>query len=110
MHEHKQPEIKEKSFISHVPNPPSLFPLYFTYLLLFLYSQRHWGNTRIVPFLERRCCSDYELPAPNGTGIIKLPVGTGVYILVLGIHFDPTYLTRTGEVRLRPVHRGKQTQ
>jgi len=37
------------------------------------------------------CCSDYELPAPTGTGTIKLPAGTGVYIPVLGIHFDPTY-------------------
>ena len=31
------------------------------------------------------------MPAPAGTGTIKLPVGTGVYIPVLGIHFDPTY-------------------
>jgi hypothetical protein len=45
----------------------------------------------ILPFLERRCCSNYELPAPTGTGTIKLPVGTGVYVPVLGIHFDPTY-------------------
>jgi len=45
----------------------------------------------IVPFLERMCCSDYELPVPTGTGTIKLPVGTGVYIPVLGIQFDPTY-------------------
>jgi len=45
----------------------------------------------IVPFLDRKCCSDYELPAPTGTGTIKLPVGTGVYIPVLGIHFDPTF-------------------
>jgi len=45
----------------------------------------------ILPFLDRMCCSDYELPAPAGTGTIKLPVGTGVFIPVLGIHFDPTY-------------------
>jgi cytochrome P450 family 6 len=45
----------------------------------------------ILPFLERKCCNDYEMPAPAGTGTIKLPVGTGVYIPVLGIHFDPTY-------------------
>jgi cytochrome P450 family 6 len=45
----------------------------------------------IVPFLERKCCIDYELPAPNGNGTITLPAGTGVYIPVLGIHHDPTY-------------------
>jgi cytochrome P450 family 6 len=45
----------------------------------------------IVPFLERKCCIDYELPAPNGNGTIILPAGTGVYIPVLGIHFDATY-------------------
>jgi len=45
----------------------------------------------IIPFLERMCCSDYELPAPNGKGTIKLPAGTGVYIPILGIHFDATY-------------------
>jgi len=45
----------------------------------------------IVTFLDRMCYSDYELPAPTGTGTIKLPAGTGVYIPVLGIQFDPTY-------------------
>jgi len=45
----------------------------------------------ILPFLERKCCSGYELPNPTGTGTIKLPAGTGVYIPVLGIHLDPTY-------------------
>jgi cytochrome P450 family 6 len=45
----------------------------------------------ILPFLERKCCSKYELPTPNGNGTITLPAGTGVYIPVLGIHHDPTY-------------------
>jgi cytochrome P450 family 6 len=45
----------------------------------------------IVPFLERKSCSDYELPAPNGNGTVTLPAGTGVYILVLALHHDPTY-------------------
>jgi cytochrome P450 len=45
----------------------------------------------IVSFLERKCCIDYELQAPDGNGTIILPAGTGVYISVLGTHFDPTY-------------------
>jgi len=45
----------------------------------------------IISFLDRNCCSDYELPAPTGTGTITLPAGTGVYIPVLGLHFDATY-------------------
>ena len=45
----------------------------------------------IFPFLERRSCSDYELPAHNGNGTITLPAGTGVYIPVLGLHFDATF-------------------
>jgi cytochrome P450 family 6 len=44
-----------------------------------------------LPFLDRKCCSDYELPAANGIGTIKLPAGTGVYIPVLALHYDPTY-------------------
>jgi cytochrome P450 family 6 len=44
-----------------------------------------------LPFLDRKCCSDYELPAPNGNGTITLPAGTGVYIPVLALHYDPTY-------------------
>jgi hypothetical protein len=91
MHEHKQPEIKEKSIISHIPNPQSLFPLYFTSLLSVPMFTETLRKYPILPFLERSCCSDYELPAPTGTGTIRLPVGTGVYIPVLGIHFDPTY-------------------
>jgi cytochrome P450 family 6 len=45
----------------------------------------------ILPFLERSCCIEYDLPAPAGTGTIKLPVGTAVYIPVLDIYYDPTY-------------------
>jgi len=45
----------------------------------------------IGPFLERKCCSDYELPAYKGNETITLPAGTGVYIPVLGLHFDATY-------------------
>jgi cytochrome P450 family 6 len=45
----------------------------------------------IVPFLERKCCSDYQLPAHTGNGTITLPAGNGVYISVLGLHFDATY-------------------
>jgi cytochrome P450 family 6 len=45
----------------------------------------------IVPFLERECCSEYQLPAQNGNGTVTLPAGTGVYIPVLGIQFDPLY-------------------
>jgi cytochrome P450 family 6 len=45
----------------------------------------------ILPFLERMCCSDYELPEPNGNGTITLPASTGVYIPVLALHHDPTY-------------------
>jgi cytochrome P450 family 6 len=44
-----------------------------------------------LPFLERKCCSDYELPAPNRNGTIKLPAGTGVYIPALALHYDPMY-------------------
>jgi cytochrome P450 family 6 len=45
----------------------------------------------VFPFLERKCCSDYKLPAPSGNETITLPAGTGVYIPVLAIHHDPTY-------------------
>ena len=45
----------------------------------------------ILPFLERKSCGDYELTAPNGNGTITLPDGTGVYIPVLGLHYDATY-------------------
>jgi cytochrome P450 family 6 len=87
----KHPEIKEKSFIFHEPKNQLLFPLYLTSVLsvpLFTETLRKYP---IVPFVERKCCIDYELPAPTGTGTITLPAGIGVYIPVLGFHFDPTY-------------------
>jgi cytochrome P450 family 6 len=45
----------------------------------------------IVPFLDRKCFSDYELPSPSGNGTITLPAGTGVFVSVLGIQHDPQY-------------------
>jgi cytochrome P450 family 6 len=44
-----------------------------------------------LPFLDRMCNSDYELPSPTGNGTVTLLAGTGVYIPVLGLHHDPTY-------------------
>ena len=67
------------------------FASYFTSLLSVPVFTETLRKHPIVTFLDRICCSDYELPAPNGTGTIKLPAGTGVYIPLLGIHFDPTY-------------------
>jgi hypothetical protein len=68
-----------------------LLPLYFTSLLsvpIFTETLRMYP---IAPFLERVCCSDYELSAHTGTGKITLPASTGVYIPVLGLHFDAKY-------------------
>jgi cytochrome P450 family 6 len=45
----------------------------------------------LLAVLDRKCCSDYELPAPTGNGTITLPAGTGVCIPVLALHHDPTY-------------------
>jgi cytochrome P450 family 6 len=45
----------------------------------------------ILPFLDRMCFSDYELPSPSGNGTITLPAGVGVYVPVLGIQHDPQY-------------------
>ena len=45
----------------------------------------------ILPFPDRMCYSDYELPAPTGNGTITLPAEPGVYISKLGLHYDPTY-------------------
>jgi len=44
-----------------------------------------------LPFLDRMCISDYELPSFSGNGTITLPAGTGIYIPVLALHFDPMY-------------------
>jgi len=86
-----QPEFKQRSIISHVPNDQSLFPLYFTSLLSVPMFTETLRKYPILAFLERKCCSEYELPAPTGNGTIKLPASTGVYIPVLGLHFDATY-------------------
>jgi hypothetical protein len=78
LHAHKQPEIKEKSFISQLPNDQSLFSLYCTSQLpvpVFTETLRMYP---IIPFLERKCCSDYFLAAPTGTGTITLPAGTEI--------------------------------
>ena len=90
MRTHKKPDIKEKSLMSHVPNDQLLFPLYFTSLTVPVFTET-LRKYPIIPFLERKCCIDYELPAPTGTGTVKLPAGTGVYIPVLALHHDPTY-------------------
>ena len=45
----------------------------------------------ILPFLDRTCLSDYELPSPSGNGTITLPAGTSVFISVLGAQNDPKY-------------------
>jgi len=91
LHAHRQPEIKEKSFTSHVTNAHLLFCLYFTSLLSVPMFTETLRKHPILPFLDRKCCIDYELPAPTGNRTIKLPIGTGVYIPVLGFHYDPKY-------------------
>jgi cytochrome P450 family 6 len=77
--------------VSHVSNYQNLLHLYFTSLLTVLVFTETLRKYPILPFMERKCCSDFELPAPNGNGTITLPAGTGIYIPLLGIHYDPTY-------------------
>jgi hypothetical protein len=86
-----QPELKQRSIISHIPNDQSLFILYFTSLLSFSMFTETLRKYPIIPFLERKCCSEYELPAPTGNRTVALPAGTGVYIPVLALHYDRTY-------------------
>jgi len=73
----------------------------------------------LVPFLKRMCCSDYELPTPNGNGTIIHPAGTGVYVSVSGLHFDATYFpepenfdpdrfTEENEIHIFPFGQGPQ--
>ena len=45
----------------------------------------------ILPFLDRTCVSDYELPSPSGNGTVTLPAGTAIFVSVLGIQHDPQY-------------------
>jgi len=91
LHAHKQPEIKENSFVSHVTNAHLLFSLYFTSLLSIPMFTETLRKYPILPFLDRKCCIDYELPAPTGNRTTKLPVGIGVYIPVFGTHYNPNY-------------------
>ena len=91
MRTHKELDIKEKPFISHVPNDQLLFSLYFASLLSVPVFTETLRKYPILPFLERKCGIEYELPAPTGTETIKLPVGTGVYIPVFALHHDPMY-------------------
>ena len=86
-----EPELKQISIISHVPNDLWPFSLYFTSLVFVSMFTETLRKYPTLPFLERNCCSDYELPTPTATGTITLPGGTGVYIPVLGLHFDATY-------------------
>jgi cytochrome P450 family 6 len=45
----------------------------------------------VLPFLDRRCNSDYKLPSPSGKGTVTLPAGTGIYISVVAFQNDPKY-------------------
>ncbi|KAJ4429424.1 hypothetical protein ANN_21593 [Periplaneta americana] len=45
----------------------------------------------VLPFLDRRCERDYEIPDPHGSGTIILPAGTAVYISNFGIQNNPKY-------------------
>jgi len=87
----RQPELKQRSFISGAENFQILLYLYFTSLLFVPVFPETLRKYPIIPFLDRISCSNYELPAPNGNGTITLPAGTGVYIPVFAIHRDPTY-------------------
>jgi cytochrome P450 len=87
----RQPELKQRSIISQVPNDQSFSSLNFTSLLSVPVFTETLRKYPILPFLDRMCCRDYELPAHSGTGTITLTVGTGVYIPLLALHYDPTY-------------------
>ncbi|KAJ9594227.1 hypothetical protein L9F63_014387 [Diploptera punctata] len=45
----------------------------------------------VLPFLDRKSIQSQEIPAPSGEGTITIPAGTGIYIPLLGIHYDPKY-------------------
>lgn len=42
----------------------------------------------VLPFLDRRCVRDYEIPDGSGHVIQR---GTAVYIPLFGLHYDPKY-------------------
>ncbi|KAJ9594230.1 hypothetical protein L9F63_014390 [Diploptera punctata] len=44
-----------------------------------------------LPFLDRKSATNCEFPAPTGRGTITIPAGTGIYIPLLGLHYDPKY-------------------
>jgi cytochrome P450 len=87
----RQPELKQRSFISAVQNFRMLFHLYFTSLLFVPVFKETLRKYPIINFLDRISCSKYELSAPTGNGTITLPAGTGVYIPVFALHHEPTY-------------------
>ena len=103
---------EQRFIISHIPNNKSLFPSYSTSLLSVPVFTETLRKTPTLSLLERKCCSDYELPATTGNWTITLPSGTGVYLVYLSIRspFWCNLLPRTAEVRSRRFHRGKQTQ
>ena len=86
-------ELQQICINSHFTKDQLLFPLYFTFLLSVPVFTETPRQDPILPFLERKCCSDHELTAPTGTGTITLPAGTGVYIPILSLHSDATYFT-----------------
>ncbi|KAJ4432916.1 hypothetical protein ANN_15173 [Periplaneta americana] len=45
----------------------------------------------IVPFLDRKCVSDYTLLSPSGKEALVISRGTGIMIPVTGFHYDPEY-------------------
>ena len=45
----------------------------------------------VLPFLDRKCVSDYKILDPSGRGKVTLPAGTAVYIPVMAIQNDPKY-------------------
>jgi cytochrome P450 family 6 len=45
----------------------------------------------IVPYLDRMCISDYELPVSSDENKVTIPGQTGIYIPVYAIHHDPQY-------------------